>query len=277
VTEISVVVPVGSQCAYLGEQLYALATQKTAASYEVLVVDNHPRVRQFDLPDGRFRVMHEPVVAGAAHARNVGAFRSGGDVILFCDADDVVAPGWIGGMSRAAARGLDVFGGPIDDVALDPLKQRGPTLPLPRDLDLMPWAIGANIGMRSSAFARLGGWNEAFRAGEEIDLCWRAQLLGLEFGEAPDALVHYRPRASARPALFQGLSWGVAAPRLLVEYGEHGLRRPSLPNATRDWGRLLLAFPWLLVSPRARRDAARLVGLRVGRMLGSLRWRRLLL
>ncbi|MGA9077722.1 MAG: glycosyltransferase [Acidimicrobiales bacterium] len=277
--DVSVVVPVGPSIDHLDEQLLALANQETDRSYEVIVVDNVPAGRQFELPDERFRVVHAPERQTAGYARNVGASHALADVILFCDADDLVSNRWVEAMFRAGID-LDVFGGPIDERSLDPLPATETTerrLHLPTDFPLMPRFSGGNIGLRAEAFATLGGWDDAYRAAEDVDVSWRAQLAGLKVAFAPDALVYVRRRATARDAFSQGLGWGFAQPRLLRRYQHHGLRRPPLSDAVIDWMKLLMYVPAAAASRRLRRNWAALLGVRLGRVMGSLRWQRLLL
>lgn len=65
---------------------------------------------QFDAPDRQ----------GAEHARHEAVEVARGSLLAFCDADDVVAPGWIGTVARSAFDQLDGFdedlflGGDID-------------------------------------------------------------------------------------------------------------------------------------------------------------------
>lgn len=275
----SVVIPVGPRIDHLNEQLHALACQETALAFEVVVVDNMPEGRDIDVPDDRFRVVHAPERPNIAYAWNVGVGQASASLILFCDADDIVSSGWVDAMSCAGFH-FDVFGGPIDDRPLDALlaaKSLGHRLYLPNDLGPMPWFISANIGLTSEAFRKLGGWDDTYRAAEDIDLCWRAQLAGLKLGFVPDALVDYRPRVSAREAFSQGWSWGFAEPRLFGRYRSHGMWRPRLRDAALDYAKLTLSVPLLVLSRRLRRDWARLLGLRLGRAMGSIRWKQLLL
>ena len=54
------------------------------------------------------------------------------------------------------------------------------------------WATGACLLVRSSAYRNLGGLDERFFAHmEEIDLCWRMQLIGYKVTVVPDSLVYH--------------------------------------------------------------------------------------
>ncbi len=106
---LSVVIPCLDAAATLPGQLAALAAQRYDAGWEVIVADNGssdgsravvesfrdrlPRLGLADASDRR----------GRAHARNVGAAAAGGEALLFVDADDEVAPGYLAAMGAALA------------------------------------------------------------------------------------------------------------------------------------------------------------------------------
>lgn len=54
------------------------------------------------------------------------------------------------------------------------------------------WASGAALLIRSKVFKKLGGFDGDFFAHmEEIDLCWRAQILGDKIGVVPQSVVYH--------------------------------------------------------------------------------------
>lgn len=276
---VSVIIPVGANTAHLTDQVDALARQVTTLEFEVILVDNSVEPRVLAGPDSRFRTVHASERLTPGYARNAGAKAANGDVLLFCDADDVVSDAWLESMALATRR-ADLVGGPVDERRLD----AGPRaswasayVKLPRDLDAMPWFIGANLGIRATAHAALDGWEEEWHASEEIDLCWRAQMAGLTLADVPEALVYYRPRVGPGAAFKQGWTWGYAAPGLLHRFPRGVVRRPPLARALRDWLVLGSFAPLALVSHGFRRDWARLLGLRAGRLVGTVHWRRVLL
>ena len=46
-------------------------------------------------PRPLLRVVDASARRGAAYARNQGARHAAGDILAFCDADDIVSPGWL--------------------------------------------------------------------------------------------------------------------------------------------------------------------------------------
>ena len=120
---VSVVVPAFDAESTLGEQLGALAGQVGAPVFEVLVCDNGSRdgtagvVWSFvgrsvgSVAWSGVRLVDASVRRGPAAARNVGAGRARGEFLVFCDADDVVSPGWVAALHAGLADHDLVAGG----------------------------------------------------------------------------------------------------------------------------------------------------------------------
>ena len=173
----------------IDEQLQALAGQDYTGPLEVIVVDNG------SVDESAYLAGHWPNVKVVTaldrqspnHARNVGANAASGDLILTCDADDVVAAHWVSAMAEGLKK-FDLVGEPLDFALLNADTQRWPQRDhgLPLRYTFLPAATGANFGIRSSVLADLGGWDESFDGGpDDTELCWRAQLAGYDLGFAP--------------------------------------------------------------------------------------------
>lgn len=141
-----------------------------------------------DEPPDEVVVVSEPARAGPAEARNAGARRAGGDVLVFVDSDVLVAPDALTRIRLAFARepGLvGVFGSYDDRVATEgtvaafrnllhhTVHQRsaGPVVSF--------WSgLGA---VRREAFAEAGGFDASRYAAasiEDVELGWRLSQLG---------------------------------------------------------------------------------------------------
>ena len=116
---ISVVIPARDAAGTIAEQLAALAGQEYVGDWEVIVADNGSTDQTRGIvEDWRARVPGLRVVdasarPGPSFARNRGAADATGDLLVFCDADDAVAPGWLAAVARAAVD-FDVVTGPQD-------------------------------------------------------------------------------------------------------------------------------------------------------------------
>ena len=287
IRSVSVVIPVRDAAATLGEQLGALAAQEFGGEWEVLVVDNGCTdrtgqvVARWATKLPALRVIDGSDRPGANHARNVGARAAHGELVLFCDADDVVAPGWIEAMARAAAS-ADVLGGALDEVTLnDPLLRawRGPGIQpdgeLPSSVNgFLPYAVSANCGLRAEVLRALGGWSEDYVGGsEDVELSWRAQLRGYRLAFVPDAVVRYRYRAGLRPLARQMYTYGVEEPHLYRDFRGAGVRRSTAEAFVRRWRWLLRHVPDLWRSAELRGRWVGAAAFHLGRLRGSVKYR----
>ena len=256
---VSVVIPVRNGGATIGEQLVALRDQASDCD-EIVVVDNgsvddtRAVVESFRDQIPNLRLVDGEGLVGVSSVRNHAAAHTVGD-LLWCDADDVVAPGWV----TAMIEGLDehdIVGGAMEEYSLNgpcAIPRTGHAHGLACAWDFLPYAIGANVAVRREVIEGVGGWNPRYtRSGEDVDLCWRALLAGFRIGFAPDAVVHYRHRSTARTVRVQQVGYARTAAMLHREYRPHGLRRGSIMDAGRVWGKVVLLTPAALVSPRQR-------------------------
>src|SRR5690349_18587996 len=101
---LSVVIPCYNSATTLGDQLTALAGQRTRYSWEVLIADNGSRddtvavATAFRNRMPLLRIVDASSRRGAAYARNAGARAACGAALLFCDADDVMGEGYLEAM-----------------------------------------------------------------------------------------------------------------------------------------------------------------------------------
>jgi GT2 family glycosyltransferase len=287
---ISVVMPVHNAAGVVGEQLDALAGQAYSGAWELVVADNgstdgsRAMVERWRDRIPGLRVIDASARRGAAAARNLGAGAAGGDGLAFCDADDVVAPGWLATLARAL-EGHDFVAGTCDHEALNPgatanWHARSFETELPVTMGFLPYATSANMAVSRAAFLEAGGFDEGFArvraAGEDIDLSWRLQLGGHRLHFEPDALVYYRHRHHLREVWRQNLHYGMADVLLYKRYRAHGLRPRPLRQALRGFRGLLVRAP-ALVRPGSRGLWLRDAGHRLGRVRGSVHERVLFL
>jgi GT2 family glycosyltransferase len=273
---ISVVVPVRNGMPWIEHQLRALSTQEVPAEWEVVVADNGSHdgtrgcVQRWSDLQPRIRLVDASARRGAAAARNIGVRSARGRLLAFCDADDVVRPGWLASMWEVLA-GADLVAGVFDFGTLDGVPSSLPVPAATRQLGFLPFALTANLAVRREAFEAVHGFNEEQWPGEDVDLCWRLQLAGYRFALAADAVVEKRERAAGRPTFRAAWAYGTCGPRLYVRYRVKGMQR-DLRGAAKAWVWLIAASPGL-VSPSRRRAWVRTFGIRAGRLAGSVQCR----
>ncbi|MEM9608319.1 MAG: glycosyltransferase [Actinomycetota bacterium] len=223
----SVVVPVGRVDVELDEQLAALQAQRSEVAIEIVLALNAPgddvEAELRTLADGQpgwpIRIVDASDRRGAAHARNVGAAEAAGELLLFCDGDDRVAPGWAATLIDRAGRGHAV-GGHLDEELLAVPGQadwRPPATPdeLPSFLD-HPYLVSANCAVHRDDFLAVGGFDEQLTRCEDLAFSYALVEAGVELSYAAKAIVHYRHRAGLVPMLRQHFLYGRGMSELIA-------------------------------------------------------------
>lgn len=274
---ISVIVPVLNGGPDLFGQLSALAAQVTCEPWEVIISDNGSTDGTVEMAQdwcsthSKFHFVDASAVAGAAAARNAGVAQASGEYLAFCDADDVVLPGWLDACVEALHL-ADVGAGYFDFGLLNAFDQSQSSSEGFRPLGFLPAGLGANLAVRRGPFGAVGGFDEQFTpVGDDTDLCWRLQLAGYGFIKIHDALVAKRSRTTFREVFHQSSVFGQAGPLLYRRYRVDGLRR-NFRKTMKAWAWLILEMP-MIFQPKRRFEWARGSGIRIGRIKGSWRHR----
>lgn len=272
---ISVIIPVLNGGPYLVDQLRALESQVSSEPWEAIIADNGSTDGSIEVAGEwcsthlNFHLIDASAMAGAAAARNAGVSKASGEYLAFCDADDVVLPGWLNACVEALHL-ADLGAGYFD---FERLNDFGPAQALSegfRPLGFLPAGLGANLAVRRIPFDAVGGFDERFvPVGDDTDLCWRLQLGGYSFIKMHDALVAKRSRTTFREVFHQCSVFGQAGPLLYRQYQGDGLRR-DIRGAFKAWAWLVVTAPMIFQTTR-RFEWARGIGIRFGRLKGS--WR----
>lgn len=282
--DVSVVIPVRNGEATIAEQLDALSRQDFRGSWEVVVADNGSTDRTRAVVEGfngrvpGLRIVEANEGSGINIARNAGVRAARGRFVLLCDADDMVAPGWVAALAGALVS-YELAGGPVDERSLNAadvaeFNARKERTGSPVCGRFLPYATGCNLGFRRDAWERIGGFDDAWRRGAtEIEFCWRAQLAGLRLGWAPEALVRYRHAPSIRSEVRRRYVAARALPRLFSQFARHGMPRRALKPAVLAWLWIVYRSPWAAVSSRWRMKWLQVAAWRAGLVAGSVRYR----
>ena len=283
---VSVIIPVHNAAATLGQQLKALKEQEFDGSWEVVAVDNQSTddsatvIRQYQQQMPQLRFVQATDKQTAAYARNVGARAAKGDVFLFCDADDVVAPGWLAALADALEQ-HDFVAGTMDVELLNESKVWRPepcNWATRRNLGFLPFSGGALMGLSREAFERVGGFNEEAPIGEDVELSWRLQLQGYLLHPVPDAVVHYRYRETQQAKWKQHVRYGEAHVYLYAQFASHGMPRPSIKAVIHKYLEIVSMLSLVLNGNKMLKEQLlRKAALCWGRVRGSLAHRTLYL
>jgi len=285
--DLSVVIPARNEAATIVQQLDALAAQEWSGSWEVVVVDNGSTDATPDIVTGygarepRVRLVRASERAGLNYARNVGIGATLGRAFALCDADDLVAPGWVAAMGDALARS-ELVTGVLELDRLNPRwladsRGRGDERGLPTFHEIFPTVHGNNMGMQRDAWERLGRFDEDVLIGsDDVELSMRAWLAGVEARFVPGAVVHYRYRPEPSALWRQGRNYGRSRPLVVRRLRDRGLACPGPFAGWRSWLWLVVHLVDLRTS-QGRAAWTWVAGNRIGQLEGSIRYRALFL
>lgn len=201
----------------LGAQLEALARQAPNFAWEILVCDNGSSdgtadlVRSWTSRLPQVKLIDASARRGASAARNIGAAASRSRMLLFCDADDIVADDWVASMHDALLSASVVAG--ANDYARLHRRHHFAISRVGDSLITMPYwpqyAAGAsnNLAVATAAFEAIGGFDENLRTGEDVDLCWRLQMSGYGLSRCPSAVAFIRKRRGLASVYRQSYSY----------------------------------------------------------------------
>ena len=279
--QVSVVVAVHNGEDALHELLASLARQDFEQRYEVIVSDDGSTDATATI--ARSFAGHIPLVLcesakrrGPAAAMSAGAALASGQVLAFCDHDDVVHEAWVRSLSATACRERLVAG------AIHRMKSDRAASGEPMDTNALiayygylPWSMTANLGVWRDVFDEVGGFTEVLQRSHDADLCWRLAARGVELAYEPAAIVFKRPRSGAMPTFRQYLRYGLDHPLLFRRHRDHGMPRRSPSEAAWRYAETAVSVATALRYPRSPSaiPAAARAGQDLGRLVGSIRWR----
>jgi GT2 family glycosyltransferase len=283
--DVSVIIACHNGAETLGEALDSLVRQQCGRPWEIVLADNGSTDASAEIFEGHaarhpeipMRLIDASAVRGKSYALNLAIQAARGRSVVFCDADDTVAPGWLAAMA-AALDTRDFVAARMDQTALNP-----PWLSMSREniqADGVPrlphaphcvFAGGATLGFHRRVFEAVGGFDPSFLYLEDTEFCVRAHLKGYRLGFVPDAVYNYRLRQS--PGRNYSQAYYYARYRVLLRQRYGGEKpfpvRQILRLSTR-LGRLLAGrMAAALVDPPAQLERARFAR-EVGRTAGTL-------
>ena len=217
---LSVIIPVFNGAATVADTLTALLAQTGVRdAMEVLVIDNNSTDNTVEIVR-RFPVtlLQEPR-PGQSMARNTGLAAARGEIIVCLDADTLPTRRWL-------AELLKPFTDPAVMIVGGAVLTYNPQNAAERYIDasgiynskhnvkakVFPFAIGMNMAVRTAALREVGGWEVAFRWGEDIDLSHRILLRhpgSLAYAER--AVLFHRNRTTLQAMSHQAFGYGRGA------------------------------------------------------------------
>lgn len=277
----------------LGETLASLVTQDWDRPWEIIFADNgstdgsaaifldwaarHPLIPM--------RLVDASARRGKANALNLAIRAARGRSLLFCDADDTVAPGWLAAMGAAldtdplVASRMDIQALNPDWATSQRRQEQETGLGVIPHAPFCAMAGGATLGFHREVFDAVDGFDPAFRFMEDDDFCIRVALAGFEMRYVPEAVYNYRYRDNIESIYAQGYNYGYYRGLLRQKYAPGNVFAPG------PWISVLRRIGFiqsrrlyrvLRRKPRSIGDQARLMralGGAVGDLTGSLAFR----
>lgn len=214
-----------------------------ADTTEVLVVDASDG--RLDAIAGRLPIVNwmkfvrpPSVRVSIPHQRNVGVRASAGDVVVFIDAGCTPCDGWLSMLVAPIAAGHeDVVAGTTHAHGRPGLYDSASAAAA--NAEYLDECATINMAFRRTVFDRVGGFDEGFEYGSDLDFTWRIVEAGFRIHSVPNAAVAHdwgSPRRQVRRSYY----YGKAKVRL---YSKH---RDRLRHLWRD-DPMTVAYPLFLL------------------------------
>lgn len=237
---VSVVIPVGSVGPDMREAYEAVTSQSAPFAYDIILSLNTRDPTAAATLEGLIESSSKGITttvvpsfeqAGAAYARNAGAKASSAEILVFCDADDVVEDDWLALLVKGL-EGHDAVSGFVSDDRFMPEEQRNWRPPSNPDGGLPtfmghPYLLTGNLAIKRSAFEAVGGFNTSLTRCEDIAVSWDLVEAGYTIGFVPEAVLHYRHRAGLWPMMRQHFYYGRGMSEVLMRIGPPSSAEPA--------------------------------------------------
>jgi GT2 family glycosyltransferase len=220
---------------------------------EILVVDASAgrlgHIQQRHATEVQWLDFEPPAGLGISipHQRNAGVRAAAGEVIVFIDACCQPEPGWLARLVAPLRDGEDVTVGQATGIAGNPAPYDYDHFELGQTTYLRECAT-INLAFRREAFETVGGFDEDFAYGSDVDFSWRLRDAGYRLRWVPDAVIGH-DWGDRRRQLRRSYVYGRARARL---YRKHPARLRGVLRrdpVTVVYPVFLLGLPLTLVVP----------------------------
>jgi glycosyltransferase involved in cell wall biosynthesis len=161
------------------------------------------------------------VAVSIPHQRNVGVRAANGEIIVFTDAGCRPEAEWLSRLLRPLQEGEQVTAG-LALTASGDLGLYGRATELMRTSPYLTECPTINLAFRREAFDKVGGFDESFAYGSDVDFSWRLIDAGYRIRSVPDAVVLRHDWGTWHRQLRRSYLYGRARARL---YRKHDSRR----------------------------------------------------
>lgn len=235
---------VKSQVAGLSEPGEVLVVDASAGRLDYVRERHQAEVRWIDFrPPAGVRI-------SIPHQRNTGVRATDSDIIVFTDAGCLPDDGWLEQMVTPLLKGEYAVAGMSQDLAGALIFPAASIRRLegPEGRSCLPECPTLNFGFRRAVFDELGGFDEGFTYGSDVDFTWRLNDAGYQVLYVPEACLRH-DYGTARRQNRRSYLYGKARAHL---YRKHrGRRRTILVNdpVTVVYPLFLLGLPLTFIFP----------------------------
>lgn len=213
----------------IADTLDALEAHEHAVDAEIVVIDAsshrfdavkaaHPDVTWVDFAP-------VPGVVTIPHQRNAGVRAAKGRIIVYTDASCIPEPGWLDTLVAPILSGEEqVTAGGTYGVG------HGALYEAPSTAEYLDEAPTINLAFTREVFERIGGFDETYRYGSDVDFSWRLIREGVAIRNVPHAAVTHDWGTSKRQ-LKRAWQYGEARARLYATHPwqlKNGLQRDPI-------------------------------------------------
>jgi glycosyltransferase involved in cell wall biosynthesis len=284
--ELSIVLPAHNEEQHLLAQIEAIIDQDCSADWELVVVDNNSTdgtaalVHEVSQRFPRVRLVQASEQSDKSYAVAAGVETTEAELLVVCDADDIVAPGWLAALAEGL-RDHQVVTGPNELDLLNPpwladSRGRSGDDAVGTYAGIFPCIRGNNYGLRRSVWDSIGPLSQGFYPVEDIEYSHRCWINGIEVVGLPEAIVHYRYRQSVRDLWRQGLKYGAGRVRIARLLRDENSPAPPRLGGWKSWAMLVITVPRVFTA-EGRARWTWIAGNRCGQVIGSIRYRTLML
>ena len=231
--------PVRNEALFIGKTLQGFLNQDYPRHrYEILIVDGDssdetvPIVQALQVGNDNLKLFSSPKRLASA-ARNIGVRHARGDYVAVVDGHcEIDNPCYLANIADAFARsGADCLGRPqpLDVSGATPLQKaiaaarsswlgHHPASFIYSDQEQFVEPQSVAVAYRRAVFDKLGGFDEAFDACEDVEFNQRVHAAGLRCFFTPRIAVPYVPRGTLRGLFRQMARYGRGRMRLLRKH-----------------------------------------------------------
>ncbi len=218
---VSVVIPARDAEATIGSALDSVLAQDYEGSIEIIVADGSTNRRTSDVVRNRYpsvRLLPNPKQY-IGYGNNIGIEASSSDIIVRCDAHNVLPPGYVSRAVATLQRTNAVNVGGRQNPVGTTFFERAVALGMGTLLGAgdARYRLGGPEGpvetvflgsFRRDALVEVGGYDGTMTRGDDIDLNSRLRKNGGVVWFDPELVVDYRPRSSLRSLAAQFFDYG---------------------------------------------------------------------